>query len=329
MSELRYNMISGDWVIIASERARRPQDFRKEKHGEEAVLQYQKECPFCAGNEEVSGEETFRIGDKGSWQVRCVYNKFPALSPNQALSRRFGICNFATGFGFHEVVIEHPRHDQVIPLMPDADVENIVKTYRARYAQLKAQKDIEAVIIFKNHGVRAGASLKHPHAQIVAAPIVPPQIRHRMENAARYFDLTGKCVFCATLEEELLQKKRIVMETDDFVSFVPFAAAAPFLTWIFPKRHMSSFDEITDAELKNLARHLKTILGKLYRGLDNPDFNYTIRSAPVRESGTEYFHWYLSIVPRIMNPAGFELGSGIFINTSLPEECAEFLRQAA
>lgn len=330
MSELRYNMISGDWVIIASERAKRPADFIKVKQDNAELPQHQKDCPFCLGNEAASGEEIFRVGDEKSWRVRCIYNKFPALSPKQALSRQLGgIYNFITGFGFHEVIVEHPRHDLIIPLMPDEDAEEIIKTYKNRYAALGIQDGIEAVIIFKNQGPQAGASLMHPHSQIVATPIVPPDLRHRMEKAARHFDTTGKCLFCVTLEEELLQKKRIILETDNFVSFIPFAPAMPFLTWIFPRRHMAAFNEIDEAELKDLARHLKAVLGKLYYGLSNPDYNYTIRSAPVREKEMEYFHWYLAIVPRITNPAGFEMGSGIFINASIPEECAEFLRNIA
>ncbi len=329
MSELRNNIISGDWVIISSERAKRPKDFRKAKQEKTALPQYQKECPFCVGNEAASGEETFRIGGEKSWLVRSLYNKFPALSPKESLSRHIGdIYNSITGFGFHEVVVEHPRHDLVTALMPDGDVENIIKTYKNRYQALESEKEMDAIIIFKNQGAQAGASLVHAHSQIIATPIVPPELRHRMERAARYFDVAGKCIFCVMLEEELAQKKRIVMETDSFVSFIPFAPAVPFLTWIFPRRHMAAFNEINDREIKDLARHLKSVLSKLYHALDNPDFNYTMRSVPVREKGIEYFHWYMSIVPRITNPAGFELGSGIFINASIPEECAEFLRQA-
>ena len=330
MSELRYNAISGDWVIIASERAKRPKDFKKPAQAKDAIPQYQKECPFCVGNETASGEETFRLGDKKSWQVRCIYNKFPALSPKEDISRHVdGLYNSATGYGFHEVLVEHPRHDLTIPLMPDENVENIVKTYKSRYMVLESQKSIEAITIFKNQGPQAGASLTHPHSQIIATLIVPPDIRRKMERAALYFDVTGKCIFCATLAEELSQKKRIVLETDNFVSFVPFASAMPFIIWIFPRRHTSSFGETSDTEIKDLSRHLKAVLGKLRRGLDNPDFNCTIRSVPVREKGAEYFHWFMNIVPRIANPAGFELGSGIFINASIPEECAEFLRQVA
>ena len=330
MSELRANIVSGDWVIISSERAKRPADFKKVKGPKEIIPQRLKECPFCVGNEASSGEETFRIGDAKSWQVRSIYNKFPALSPKTSLSRHTGgIYNLITGFGFHEVMVEHPRHDLTISLMSDTDVENIIKAYRQRYLSLEGQKGIDAVVIFKNQGAQAGASLIHPHSQVIATPIVPPQLRHRMEHAAQYFDAEGKCILCTMLNEELSGKKRIVLETENFVSFIPFASAAPFIIWIVPRRHMSSFGAIDDTELKDLARNLKTVLGKLYRSLDNPDFNYTIRSVPVREKGVEYFHWYISIVPRIANPAGFELGSGIFINASIPEECAEFLRQSA
>ena len=330
MSELRYNAISGDWVIIASERAKRPKDFKKSVKAGNAVPKFDKDCPFCVGNEAMSGEETFRLGDKKSWHVRCIYNKFPALSPKEApLRHDGGLYNSAAGYGFHEVLVEHPRHDLAIPLMPDEDVENIIKTYKARYTTLEAQKGVEAITIFKNQGAQAGASLTHPHSQVIATPIVPPDIRHKMERAASYFDSTGKCIFCATLAEELSQKNRIVLETGNFVSFVPFASAMPFIVWIFPRRHTPSFGEISDMEIKDLSRHLKTVLGKLRTGLDNPNFNYTIRSVPVREKGTEYFHYFLNIVPRIANPAGFELGTGIFINASTPEECAEFLRQVA
>lgn len=329
MSELRYNTISGDWVIIASERAKRPHDFKKARQEKPAIPPYQKECPFCVGNEAVSGEETFRLGDAKAWRVRSVYNKFPALSPKEPLARRTGgTYNLITGFGFHEVLVEHPRHDLAIPLMADDDVMQIIMAYRARYAALEAREGVEAVIVFKNQGPQAGASLVHPHSQIIATPIVPPHLRHRMERAAEYFDATGRCIWCAMLAEELAAGKRIVLETDAFVSFVPFAPAMPFITWIVPRIHAAAFNETSDAACADMARHLKAVLGRLSRGLDNPDFNYTIRSAPVREKGTEYFHWYLSIVPRIANPAGFELGSGIFINASIPEECAEFLRQA-
>jgi UDPglucose--hexose-1-phosphate uridylyltransferase len=329
MSELRLNIISKDWVIIASDRAKRPEDFKKEKQIE-VVPAYQDNCPFCLGNENVFPNiETSCIEKDGIWRVKSIYNKYPALSPDKNPARAFdGLENLIEGFGVHEVVIEHPRHDLTIALMPDDDVLNILKVYVDRYRFLKKMDGIEAITIFKNQGLAAGASQKHPHSQIVATPIVPPQTRTRLDNAVRYFDTTGKCVFCHMLASELKGAKRIVKETEKFVSFVPFAAAAPFIIWIFPKRHMPSFADIDCVELVDMVNILKDALLRLYHGLDNPDFNYTIRSVPVNENGQAYFHWYLAIVPRIAQPAGFELGSGIFINTTIPEDCAKFLRQA-
>ncbi len=231
------------------------------------------------------------------------------------------------GFGSHEVIIENPRHNTSIALMSDAEVEDIIRTYKSRYTVLEDTPGIEAVIIFKNHGPGAGTSLEHPHSQLIATPIIPPQIRNRIEMAQDFYEKNGHCVYCETIKEELRAKTRVVFETEHFVSFLPYAGFLPFVAWICPKRHESSFAEIDEAEIDDLARSLKTTLQKLYYGLDNPDFNYTIRSCAVKDGGRKYLHWFLNIIPRITQPAGFELGSGMFINSSLPEESAEFLRQ--
>jgi UDPglucose--hexose-1-phosphate uridylyltransferase len=326
MSELRYNLVSGEWVVVATERAKRPKDFLKVKEKKELPA-YKEGCPFCPGNESLSPPESARIGDELSWKVRTVPNLFGALSMKSEHGRKLdGICLSMGGFGNAEVIIEHPQHNICIPLMKDEEVADIIRMYKERYIAMTRVEGIEAVIIFKNHGPMAGTSLEHPHSQLIATPIVPPQVRGRVEKAVHYFDMTGSCVFCKTLEEELKTKKRVVLETDKFVAFLPYAGASPFTIWIFPRRHMAYFAHITEDEIADLAINLKTVLAKLYRGLDNPDFNYTIRSIPVRERGTEYFHWYITIIPRLTQPAGFELGSGMFINTSLPEEAAEFLR---
>ena len=328
MSELRYNIITRDWVVISTERAKRPHDFVKLQKTAPPIPEFKKDCPFCPGNEGNGSDETFRIGDKKSWKVRSIYNKFPALSPKEKIERvNAGVYHSISGYGDSEVIIESPRHNICTAIMSYEEVENIIKTYKSRYLDVQKMKGIEAVIIFRNHGPAAGTSLEHPHSQLIATPIVPPMIRTRMESAARFYDNSGKCVFCETMEEELTAKKRIVLDNKSFVSFFPYAGSVPFLIWIFPKRHTSSFGDINDEEIKDLAIILKQTLAKLYFGLNNPDFNYTIRSIPVKEGEKEYFHWYLSIVPRITQPAGFELGTGIFINASLPEESAEFLRQ--
>ncbi|MDO8535793.1 MAG: galactose-1-phosphate uridylyltransferase [Candidatus Omnitrophota bacterium] len=327
MSELRYNIINREWVVIATERSKRPHDFVKLQKDVLPIPGFRSDCPFCPGHEGDLADETFRIDDGEKWKTRSIYNKFPALSPNEKLVRHNdGIYHSISGYGVAEVIIENPKHDLNIALMSDEEVENIIKAYKDRYLSLENKEGIEAVIIFRNHGQNAGTSLEHPHSQLIATPIVPPQIRNRVESAVAFFDVTGKCIFCSALEQELAAKERVISENDTFVSFVPYAGAAPFVTWIFPRRHTSSFGDINDAEIKGLAAILKKTISKLYYGLNNPDFNYTIRSIPVKEDGKAYFHWYLTIVPRITLPAGFEVGSGIFINSSLPEESAEFLR---
>jgi len=328
VSELRYNIISLQWVIIATERAKRPKDFIKEKKDQKPLPEYKDDCPFCPGNEAQSPTETLRIGDDKAWKVRVVPNKFGALSPEQKRGRTvLGMRTEMNGFGRHEVIIEHPLHNAFIALMNDTDAENIIRAYKSRYVSICAEEGIEDIVIFKNHGPSAGTSLEHPHSQLVATPIVPPQIRQRVERAAGFFDLTGNCIFCKTLEDELKDKQRVIVETANFVSFIPYAALSPFHIWIFPRRHTPSFSEINEEEISDLAINLKQTLGRLYYGLDDPDFNYSIRSMPVNENGKLYYHWYISIIPRLSQPAGFELGSGMFINAALPEVGAQFLRE--
>jgi UDPglucose--hexose-1-phosphate uridylyltransferase len=261
------------------------------------------------------------------WRVRVVPNKYPALIPTGDRVRKIeGIYRSLTAVGTHEVVVEHPRHDMTMALMQVSEVADVLQVYLQRYGHIRQDPRIEAIIIFKNHGEGAGTSLQHPHAQIAATPIVPNQFRMRMEEAIRYFDDTGECVFCSTLREELDDAERIVFETKHFVAFVPYAALSPFHTWIFPRRHASSFDEISNQEIDDLALNLRTVLAKLFKGLNNPDFNYSIRSIPTRDAHSEYFHWYVTIIPRVSKTAGFELGSGMYINTTVPEESARFLR---
>jgi UDPglucose--hexose-1-phosphate uridylyltransferase len=327
MTELRQNMITREWVIIASERAKRPHEFAQKKSLSVEVPCYKADCPFCVGNENLTGIESYRISDPYGWKVRALINKYPALSNvGERIRKVDGLYHSLSGVGFHEVIIEHPRHDLTIATMEIPDIANVLRVYKQRYQAIRNDPRIESIIIFKNHGISAGTSLEHPHSQLAATPIVPYQLRLRTQEAIRFFDDTGSCIFCKTLETELLAKQRIILETEHFVSFIPYAAFSPFHTWIFPRRHDSSFDKITEDEIVDLAKNLKIVLAKLYYGLNNPDYNYTIRSIPTADERSGYFHWYLAIVPRTNVAAGFEMGSGMFINTALPEESAEFLR---
>lgn len=262
------------------------------------------------------------------WHVRVVPNKFAALSreaqPIRTVHRSRRTVN---GFGVHDVIIETPDHSQVLALMPDSYVAEILRVYKTRYDELSLDPRIAHVTIFKNHGPDAGTSLEHPHSQLVATPVISHQVRERFQHAMRHYDDYGECMFCQMLEEELQEQARVVMVSEHFVALELFASPAPFCTHIYPRRHMASFGDVSAAEINDLSRMLRTVLAKLYHGLGDPDFNFTIRSAPAENVGVKYFHWYVSVIPRLTRVAGFELGSGMFINTVLPEEAAEFLRK--
>jgi len=329
MPEIRLNPITGDWVIIATERARRPEDFiRKEE--KKTLPAYSPECPFCPGNEEKTPGETLRIRAGKDWQVRVVPNKFAALSSQgEPDYRAVGLRNSLSGVGIHEVIVETPQHHMTTALLPLDHVEQILRASLDRYRTIYQDSRVRQVILFKNHGEGAGTSLEHPHSQIIGTPVISSEIRFRSERAVRYLDETGECLFCRVLKDELEEGARLVAQNSSYVAFVPFAALSPFHLWIFPRRHRSSFGAIEESELGPLAEVLRLTLAKLYYGLKNPDYNYVVRSIPGVDPKREYFHWYLSIIPRVSKAAGFELGSGMFINTALPEQSARLLRETS
>ena len=326
MPELRFNMIAREWVVISTERAKRPEDFRQWRE-KKYIPDIDPSCPFCAGNEVKTPGELMRIEKDGLWRVRAIPNKFAVLLPDIPRSRRnSGMKQSVSGYGRHEVIVESPLHNGHIPFLGVDEVADILRTYKSRFIEAYKDPEIEHVIIFKNHGEASGTTIQHPHSQLVATPVTPIQVRERLEEATKYYDGTGKCLMCATLKDELEDKSRIILGTEHFVSFIPYAAFSPFHMWIFPRRHMASFSDIEDREISDLALNLKTVLLKLYHGLDNPDFNYVLRSEGPEKHWSKYFHWYLSIVPRLSQASGFALGSGMYINPSIPEDVAEFMR---
>ncbi len=332
MPELRQDPATKQWVIIARERAKRPHDFIKPVPPP-PLPSYKEDCPFCPGNERMTPPETMAYRKGGppngpGWWVRAIPNKFSALVPDGSISRREeeGLFRKMDGVGQHEVIIESPLHNRCIALMENGQVEEILLAYRERYLALREDPRFKLIIIFKNHGRGAGTSLDHPHSQLVATPIVPLNIRHRFEKAASHFDDDGTCVYCDIIREGLRAPTRMLQETERFVAFHPFASRAPFETWILPKEHQASFGSISMRDAKEFAGVLRTTLFQLYKGLNNPDFNYIIHTAPTKDEHEEYFHWHLQILPRLVTPAGFELGTGIFINTAIPEETAAFIR---
>ena len=327
MPEFRQNMVSKEWVIIATERAKRPDHFLQKKEVRKPPPSHQKDCPFCPGNESMTPPPVFSIERNGSWSLRVVPNKFAALQSDLTTERKHeGRFLKADGFGIAEVIIESPFHNRTIATMDLEEVKNTVLTYRERYVALSHNGQLDLITIFRNYGEKAGTSLEHPHSQIIATPIVPPHVRNPLYQSQLACDTYGNCIYCGMMEEERRQQVRIVKETQYFLVICPFASRSPFETRIYPKIHHSSFATVSDQELKDFAFALQDTLKRLSIGLNDPDYNYIIRSAPIEDTNVKYDHWYAVIVPKLTTPAGFELGTGIYINTTLPEQCAEFLR---
>jgi UDPglucose--hexose-1-phosphate uridylyltransferase len=328
MPELRQNFFTKEWVIIATERARRPEELATHRPTQ-TVPAFVETCPFCPGNEGKTPPEVMRFpANTGEpWVVRVIPNKFAALSREAHPTKSpLHVWRRVEGFGFHEVIIDSPDHSCCMALLPDAHVASILRVYKDRYNLLSMDRRINHVTIFKNHGADAGASLPHPHSQLIATPVIPSQVRHRLHEALRHYDDDGQCMFCHMVEREIEDQTRIVIKGEHFVAMEVFASATPFATHIFPLRHMASFGDISTAEIVDLAHVLRSLLAKLYVGLENPDLNFTVRSGPSDYASARHFHWYISVIPRLTRVAGFELGSGMFINTVLPEAAAEFLR---
>jgi UDPglucose--hexose-1-phosphate uridylyltransferase len=334
MSEIRQNPITKDWTIIASERAKRPDVF-KDSPLHTHRYEYRPDCPFCPGNERMPPEATLVFpgnlirGCSNEWSLRVVENKFPALFPLGAVNRkRTGpFCLHMDGYGLHEVIIENPKHNATIGILSDAEVELIIRAWRARFGELGKNKGIRLITLFRNHGPKAGTSLEHPHTQVVATPVLSSLIRQRMEEATRHLDTYGTCLFCDLLQEEKAMGERIVMESDYFLVFVPFAPQASYELWIIPKFHQPSFGLINESELADLARTMNQTLGALYWKLNDPDYNLTLNTPPVQEARQECCHWHIRILPRMGTYSGFELGSGIYLNMISPEEAARVLRE--
>ncbi len=328
MPELRQNLATREWVIIAGDRARRPNMYVE---ASDRVLTadrpaFDAQCPFCPGNEEHE-LEVCRFPEYGPWQTRVVRNKYPALAVDAQLTRRFdGVTRSMAGVGYHEVLVDHPVHNLTLGLMSPAEVRLALETFLQRGRKIAADPRIEQIVYFRNHGERAGASLYHPHSQIIGMPIVSGDIRHRIEEARRFFDDTGQCVFCTMLNDEVQHGERLVSLNEHFAAFVLYAASSPFHMWIMPRTHRANFLQLADTDLDALAAIVVDVLHKLYFKLNDPDYNLIIRSTPVKEPENGYFHWYMAVVPRLSRAAGFELGSGVWINPTIPEDCAAFLR---
>jgi len=333
--ELRKNLVTREWVIIAKGRGKRPSDFaRKGTSNEQSLPEHDPSCPFCAGNEKNTPPEVYAVRptgapNTGGWQVRVVPNKFAALRPDGSdRLEQVGLYSRRDGYGAHEVIIESPMHNKDLWEMELQEIESVIEAYRQRYLAFESAPSLQYVLIFRNHGTQAGTSLVHPHSQLIAAPVMPHQLQVEMQGSAAYWEYLDKCVFCAMVAEETKNRERIVLETDHFVVATAFAGRYPFETWVIPKRHSIRFAAMSEEEARDLARVLRDTLGALARTLNRPSYNFAINTAPAAEHNVRAYHWHVELFPRITTPGGFELGSDVYINIVAPEDAAAALREA-
>jgi UDPglucose--hexose-1-phosphate uridylyltransferase len=340
MSELRKDPISGRWVIIATERSKRPDDFRP------AVSPARPPeapgfCPFCQGSEGKTPPEVFALRDPGTspdspgWRVRVVPNKFPALSRGASTPKhtKAGVFEWMAGIGVHEVIIENPAHERELSDLPLGHIRDILWVFQQRIKAIEEDLDYQYVQLFKNKGKEAGASLSHPHSQIVATPIVPKRVKEEIFGAERLFRSLKECVFCRILREERAMGERLVFENRHFAVITPFASRFPFEVTIFPLRHSPYFAGLREEELESLAETLKSVLLRLKGTLSDPPYNLVLHKSPnpvlARKSWPEIdrvFHWHFEIFPILTKVAGFEWGTGYYINPVPPETAAGFLK---
>jgi len=328
MPELRKDPVVGRWVIIATDRARRPSDFVADP-----VRPRVSACAFCEGHEAQTPPEILAERRPGrepngpGWTYRVVPNKFPALRIEGDLEPSGeGLFDKMTGVGAHEVVIETPDHAASLASLPLDAVADVLLACRERMLDLKKDPRFAYVLVFKNHGEAAGASLEHPHSQLIATPIIPIMVSEELAGSAQYYALKERCVWCDMLRQERRDGRRLILESQGFVTLAPFAPRFPFETWILPVGHRAAFEDSTDEELRGLAGVLGEFLRRMNQVLGDPPFNFMLHTAPFREVQRESFHWHLEIIPKLTRVAGFEWGSGFFINSVPPEDAAEALK---
>ena len=331
MPELRRDPILGRWVIISSERTNRPSDYPqgRENRSDKGF------CPFCSGNEYTTPPEVLSYRPDGSeanspgWSLRVVPNKYPALRIEGAthmsgdpLFRRMD------GIGAHEVIIETPDHNRELSSLSREEIEGVIWAFRSRLTDLARDVRLQYVLLFKNQGQSAGATLEHSHSQLIALPVVPTYIQEQLDGALSYYRTDKRCVFCDIILREMEENVRVVSENDDFIVLCPYASPFAFQTWILPKRHSSLFEDSSD-QYPALSALLGETLIRLEKALDSPDYNLVIHTSPLRSAQAPHFHWHLEIIPKLNQLAGFEWGSGFYINPVPPEDAAKLLRRAS
>lgn len=335
MSELRQNLATKEWVVIAPGRSKKP----KSVHANIDKIRvsdkpHDPSCPFCPGNEKTSPvEEKFRIDNpQGNWRVRVINNKFKIFAADLCSIRpepfiNEGIYKKLKACGEHELIIETPQHNKVIIDMSEEEVKNIILAFMHRYGTFEKNSGNLITLIFKNYGAMAGQTQIHSHTQIVNSRIVPSYIRLLLNQAQEYFDDNGTCVFCDILNYELKEGQRLIYENADYAAFVPYAAGSEHETWIMPKYHSAGLDSLEGGKIDRLAQILRIVLRKFNRAIEDPDFNFVIRNAPYPLAEVPFYHWHIQLLPRTKIVGGFEWGTRIPVNTISPEESAKILRE--
>jgi UDPglucose--hexose-1-phosphate uridylyltransferase len=330
LPELRKDPVTGRWVIISSDRSKRPNDFRLET----ASVIGAEHCPFCVGHEAMTPPEVlaFRNGSAPNgpgWDLRVVPNKYPALQVEGNLDREGeGLFDRMNGIGAHEVIIETPDHPKMLAAMSEPEIERVLWAVRERIVDLKRDIRFRYVLAFKNHGAAAGATLEHSHSQVIALPIVPDFVREELDGAKRHYKAKERCVFCDIIRQEIASGQRVIQENADTVALAPYAPRFPFETWILPRNHGARFEEAPRQVYESLARMLKSVLSRMNRALESPPYNLIVHNSPFSEQVTDFYHWHVELMPKLTRTAGFEWGTGFYINPTAPEEAAQVLRDA-
>lgn len=329
MLEFRKDPVIGRWVIISTERGLRPNDFSAT-----TVATSESTCPFCAGREHLTTPEIYAVRPENTepntpgWSLRVIPNKFPALQIEGHLRQRAdGIYDKMNGVGAHEVIVESNQHHLTLADLSEDQIRDIFIAYRSRILDLHNDKRLKYVMIFKNHGLSAGASLSHPHSQLIATPIVPKRVAEELKGAHSYFQYKDRCVFCDIVTQEMEDTDRVIEYNDHFLAISPYAPRCPFETWILPRKHHPYFENTNDQAMTNLARIVRSLMRRIDVALENPPYNILIHNSPFDYRVPESFHWHIEIMPRSTWVAGFEWGTGFYINPTPPEEAADFLRK--
>jgi len=329
MSELRCDPITGRWNIFNTDEPLGPEDYATEHRQPSGST-----CPFCYGNERMTPPEIYVVRPPGSapngpgWRLRVVPNKFPALRIEGDVGRRGqGVFDLSNGVGAHEVIIESPDHQKQLADLSPAELEQVFLTFKLRSLDLRGDPRLKYSLIFKNYGLSAGASLEHSHSQLIALPIVPKRVSEELQGAARYFEFRERCPFCDMLHQELQDDERVICENKSFLAFCPFVSSFPFEISLLPKQHGSDFAQITPPTVQDLVRILKEVLQRLRSSLSDPSYNFIIHTAPIEPREREEYHWRLELIPKLTKVAGFEWGTGFYINPTPPEVAAKALRE--